>query len=236
MKKYLISYGDDNYALQRDFFRDTALYSSFFDEVKIFTPEDIDIVFANHLGERLKAAKGGGYWLWKPYLIKKVLDSIELGDVLVYCDAGCVINVKGEKRFKEYIDLLFEAKTGTLDFELPHREYEYTAKKVFDHFNSSDEIINSSQLIATVLLVRKCSHTIMLIDKWYQTAYSNPSLFTDEKNVIQLPGFIDHRHDQSVFSVIRKTYGANIFPDETYYTDFIRDGANAPFWATRLKG
>ena len=235
MKKYLISYGDDNFAEQREFLKETALASSFFDEVQIFTPDDFEPDFINRLKENNDFKLGGGYWIWKPYLIKRMLDKMETDDILIYCDAGCMINGYGEKRFNEYIEILNQSITGTIDFELPHAEYEYTKQEVFDHFKSSDEIIYSNQLESTILLLRNCQHTKMLVNLWYDVACNYFTLFTEAKQVPQHQKFIAHRHDQSIFSVIRKTYGANIIPDETYFFDFLRDGRQSPIWATRLR-
>lgn len=236
MKIYLISYGDAEYASQKDFFKQTALASHFFDEVTVFSPEDIDPAFSAHFEDTLNYRKGGGFWIWKPYFVKRVLESLEENDILIYCDAGCMINSKGEKRFKEYIELLKQSETGCISFELPHKEIEYTKQEVFDYFKTSAAVIRSNQLVGGVLLLRKCPHTILLVDKWYGTLYENPLLFTDDKNEnIQHKEFIDHRHDQSIFSVLRKTYQSEVIIDETYFPDFIRNGQPYPIWATRLK-
>jgi hypothetical protein len=236
MKKYLISYGDDAFASQREFFKETALASAFFDDVTIFTRDDIGQDFAEQVGETLDLRRGGGYWLWKPYFVKKALDKIDEHDVLVYCDAGCMINISGKERFDEYLKILESSPTGTIDFELPHKEYEYTKREIFEYFNSSEEIINSNQLMATVVILRKCAHTTMLVNEWHEAACDNPFLFTDELMLIpQHKDFIANRYDQSVFSIIRKEHGANIIPDETYFLDFLREGLKFPFWATRLR-
>jgi len=236
MKIHLISYGDAKYASQRDFFKETALSSCFFDEVTIFSPEDIEPTFKADFGHVLSQRRGGGYWIWKPYLIKRKLESLSDNDVLIYCDAGCMINGRGEKRFKEYIALLSKSETGCLSFELPHKEIEYTKQEVFDHFGSSETLIHSNQLMATVVMLKKCPNTTMLINEWYTALCENPSLFTDDgDNAIQNKEFIDHRHDQSIFSIIRKTYKTEVIPDETYFLDFIREGQPYPIWATRLR-
>lgn len=236
MRKHLISYGDEKFAGQREFLRETAIASSFFDEIQIFSPEDIDPEFRWRIYNAIRFARGGGFWTWKVYFIKRVFESLKEDDILIYCDAGCMINGIARERFEQYIEMLAAAETGTLDFELPFKEYEYTKQEVFDYFRSPQEISNSNQLMATVILLKKCAHTSMLIDKWYNTVIDNVFLFTDDKRVEQRNGFIDHRHDQSVFSVIRKTYGAHIIPDETYFLDFLKEGANFPIWATRLRG
>jgi hypothetical protein len=220
MKKYLISYGDFNYTLQKEFLKETAVSSGFFDDIRIFSPEDIDPDFIQQVYRHVKGGRGGGYWVWKPYFIKLVLDRIEQGDILIYVDAGCMINGTARDRFDEYISSVDASKTGTLDFELPFLEFQYTKQEVFSYFSCTDEIIHSNQLMATILIFKKCSHSSLLVNKWYDTVMDDFSLFTDEKVMPSREGFIDHRHDQSIFSVIRKTYGANIIPDETYFLDF----------------
>jgi hypothetical protein len=236
MKKYLISYGDAKYITQKDFFRETAVASGYFDHIDIFGPEDLTEEFVLATGSALQANRGAGYWLWKPFVIKKVLDKIEDNDVLVYCDAGCMINPTGGDRYKEYLDILASSKTGTIDFELPFKEYQYTKQEVFNYLGSTPEEIDSNQLLATVLLFKKCRAVTQLVDSWYQLAVSVPDLFTDQQTVLQQDGFIDHRHDQSVFSLLRKRSGATILKDETWFPDFVKDGRDFPFWATRLKG
>ena len=235
MKKYLISYGDSNYAIQKEFLRETATASSFFDEIIIFNPEDIDHSFEEHIHDITLHGRGGGYWTWKPYFVKRILDQLDENDILTYCDAGSMINGIAKTRFEEYMGLLQSSLTGTLDFELPFKEFQYTKQEVFNYFNTPTSVVNSNQLMATVLILKKCAHTDMIVGHWYNTVLENLFLFTDEKNGTQHLNFIDHRHDQSIFSVIRKTYGANIIPDETYFLDFLREGRGFPFWATRLK-
>lgn len=236
MKIYLMSYGDSKYDTQKEFFKRTAHASSFFDEVVIFSPEDLEPTFNKHFREILNQPRGAGYWIWKPYLIQRVLESLDDDDILIYCDAGCMINSNGSKRFKEYIELLTQSETGCISFELPHKEIEYTKQEVFDHFSPSQNVIHSNQLMATVIMLKKCQHAAHLVNKWYAALCENPSLFTDDKDdTAQYPEFIDHRHDQSIFSILRKTYQSEIIPDETYFLDFIREGQPYPFWAARLK-
>ena len=236
MSIHFVSYGDDKYKTQKQFLNQLALASNFFDEVNIYGPEIIDDEFFHDFKIFLNQRKGGGYWIWKPYLIKKELNRLAENDILVYCDAGCVINDRGKKRYWEYISLLEYSTLGSLAFELPLKEEAYTKQEVFDYFEVPDSIKNSNQLMATVILLKKCSHTASLIDKWYSTLLENPLLFTDDiirKN--QSINYIDHRHDQSIFSVIRKLYGTQIIADETYFLDFVKEGQDYPFWAARLR-
>ena len=41
--------------------------------------------------------RGYGYWLWKSYIVKKQLELMKEGDILLYADSGCVMNMNGKK-------------------------------------------------------------------------------------------------------------------------------------------
>lgn len=224
-KIHLITYGNDFYKHQRILFRYIAKDSKFFDSVKVFTPFNLDKEFKSRFRDILTIQKGAGYWIWKPYLLKKVMEKIPYKDILIYCDAGCLINKKGKERFDFYIKKLDISKTGSLEFELTHREYEYTKQEVFNYFNCDEKIKVSKQLSGGTLLFKKCSHSVFLINTYFKSLNNNPSLFTDEKDArIQGKEFINHRHDQSVFSIIRKQLGTDLLPDETYFPDFLKYG------------
>ena len=81
-----------------------------FDLIKGYT--DIDLIkdhtefWNTHKSFIELSTRGYGYWIWKPYLIKKQLESMNDNDILIYCDAGCTINKDGIGRFHEYIDIL----------------------------------------------------------------------------------------------------------------------------------
>ena len=60
-------------------------------------------------------------------------------------------------------------------------------------------------------------------------------LVTDYYNNTQHEYFRDHRHDQSILSVVRKILGSEVIPnDETYFKPFGNEESwKYPFWATR---
>lgn len=237
MKTYMMTYGDDKYKHQKVFLKNNALASGFFDHVRVFGPDDLPPGFRRDFWKILQCDKGGGYWIWKPYLISRMFSLLKHGDVLVYCDAGCEINKHGRKRFYEYLEMLKDSENGSLAFQLPHKETAYTKREVFNYFDCKNEVIYSDQLMATVIILEKCDHASFLVEKWYGTLQEQPDLFTDEKDtIIQHKDFIAHRHDQSIFSIIRKTYGTEIIADDTYFLDFDKYGGMSPIWASRKKG
>jgi hypothetical protein len=72
----------------------------FFDQIYLFTIDDLiaDKQFWQTHSEFIsKNNRGYGYWLWKPYIIKKTLESLSDGDILLYLDAGCEIDKDNKK-------------------------------------------------------------------------------------------------------------------------------------------
>lgn len=94
-------------------------------------------------------------------------------------------------------------------------EYQWTNSATLEYFNSDDTIKNSFQLVAGVAMFKKNKISAQLINEYYNIAISRPDLFSDTYNEEpQLPGFKDHRHNQSVFSILRKKYGVLQIKDE----------------------
>jgi hypothetical protein len=53
----------------------------------IFEKNDIDNDFINKNKSILNCNRGGGYWLWKPYIINKTLKKINDDDIIFYIDS-----------------------------------------------------------------------------------------------------------------------------------------------------
>jgi hypothetical protein len=226
-----------------------AKISNFFSSINPYKPSCLDFKFYNHFSEILESKRGGGYWIWKPYIIQKALQSVKMNDFLVYLDAGCSINPQGEKRFTEYLDMLDGSKYSALSFKFLDSwrpEKHWTFNETFRYFNvsSNSEIIDTGQIIGGVLVFQKTDHSLFLINEWMRALYEMPELFTDrfqDSILNKNQGLIENRHDQSIFSVIRKIHGSVILSDET---KFLNESTNIllnpdicsfyPFWATKL--
>lgn len=229
-----ITYG--NHKFERSKYRLAHQIKNIGYDVKVFGPENLDTTFQNRFPSILKQSRIGGYGIWRPYIIKRELEQLQEGDFLIYLDAGCTINPKGLTRLNEYFDLLQKSEYGIISFEIPHKEELWTTNEVFDYFNADKDIQKSNQIMDTVLIMKKCSHLEKIIDVWFKTVYDWPEMFTDCYNSNQPSCFKDHRHEQSVLSVIRKIYGSLVLDDETYFTPFgSQKSLKYPFWATRIK-
>jgi hypothetical protein len=155
-------------------------------------------------------------------------------DILLYLDCGCSFNINdiSLKRLDDYFDLLKNSEYNTLSFELEHKEKTWTKKECYNYFNIS--VDERYQLVGGIFLTKK-NNTIFkeIIDLINEKKYY---LFDDTKSQTNDNSFIEHRHDQSIFSLLRKQYGTFIIKDETYYApNWSTDGFNYPIHAKRLR-
>ena len=211
-----------------------------FDVIKGMTEIDLmeDKDFWNLHSNFIKNNKKGyGYWIWKSYIIMKYLqENMKDDDILIYMDAGCTINKKGKLCLLEYIQLLESSKyCGIISFQMNHLlEIHYTKNKLFDYLNTSNNDMLSGQCMATVIIIKKNKHSLLIINEWYRISCIYDLLNDDHIN--NNNNDIHHRHDQSILSLLVKKYGSIKIPDETFFhPNWIKDGALYPFWSTRIK-
>lgn len=234
---HLITYGDDKFNGTKERLYKEALNTKWFDSITLYNQNDLDEKFKSQFVHILKQNRGGGYWIWKPYVVKKKLDEIEYNDILIYLDAGCTINNKAKTRFDEYINML--NNNDMISFQMNHIEKKWTIKEIFNYFNIdiNGKEANTGQIHATAFIIKKTINTIKIINEWNEILYKSSSLFTDLYNDQQNDFFIENRHDQSVFSIIRKKYNISMtLQDELHFCPFgCAKSLLYPFWGSRLR-
>jgi hypothetical protein len=188
-----------------------------FDKIIGYTEQNLmdDKKFWNKHGNFItNNQRGYGYWFWKSYLTKKTMKEMNDNDILVYADAGCTINSNGKQRLLEYFDIVNNSEFGTLSFSLEHLEKTWTKMDLINELNAYDKL-NTLQLVGGIFILRKCNNTINLIKEWYKLM-CNYHFINDTPSILPNdPSFIEHRHDQSCFSLLRKKYGSIVLNDET---------------------
>ena len=206
-----------------------------FNEIYGYTDKYLkkDTEFWNKHGKFIEENRRGyGYWLWKPYLIKKELDKSKENDIVFYCDAGCQVNEKGKRRLHEYIDMLNTSESGIISFQLTHLERLYTKNKVFETLESDKR--DALQCLATVILVKKNKNSTNIINQWYENC-ENYKLLNDEiEKEKEDELFIENRHDQSILSLLVNKMDTIKIKDETYFSDWTH-GEEFPFLKKRLR-
>lgn len=151
--------------------------------------------------------RGYGYWEWKAQLVKQYLDKMDEGDVLVYSDAGVYWNSSpiALQHFSHYIDQLKEQ--SILAFQERYIEKDWTKGDLFKALNAYDDtsITDSNQLWCGCFMMRKSAETMAMVNKWIDINELKKELITDHRSITpNFPGYQEHRHDQSSFSVLVK--------------------------------
>jgi hypothetical protein len=204
--KVLLNYANQRFADLQRRCSETGLAIGGFDRVLAYGPADIDAEFATANRHILQHQRGNGYWLWKPYFIVRTLESLAPGDWLFYCDAGA--HFIGP--IDPLIDVCQRDGRDLLVFELPHPERRYTKRDAFVLLDCDrPEFITSRQRLASFHLWRASPAALAFAREWLTVA-QDERLLTDLPNQCGLPNhrrFKEHRHDQSLFSLLTKKHG-----------------------------
>ncbi len=183
--------------------------------------------------------RGFGLWVWKPLIILDAIGKHPDAKGILYLDAGCELNFNdnSKKRFQEYIQLALER--DILAFDIGELEFNYTDPLLIDYL-LPDLMQHESQTCATAFFVSNSKSNITFLQTWYATMLGEnfEYLKSTEERLSQIrkmrSTFVEHRHDQSSFSLLLKK--ANIKPirDETYWhPDWLTLGKNYPIWQVR---
>jgi len=242
-KIYGISYAS-RYFIARKNQENKIKKCKYFHEFKMYGEEDISDKFKIQNKEIwYNSERGGGWWIWKPYIIYEKLNSIMDNDILIYFDGGCTVNnttQKARKRFNEYIEMVNNHWTGHLRFRSNYKEIKYTNQYTIKYFKNRYNMnmvkhILCEQLLGGIQIIRKTKFTMDFFKEILAILEDNKYLFCEKYTK---PGEF-HRHDQSVMSVLYKLMGGNlIIPDETWWKGphgGFKANYNYPIWATRFR-
>jgi len=215
-KKVFLTYGNDVFKKSRERITKEAKSLNLFNDTILETDKTIlnDKEFNNCLNDPyfhkvFNEKRGGGYWLWKPYIIHKTLNNMNNGDILVYCDAGCVINNNDntKEKFIEIFNDLNNDRYNMLLNVYGDNEKMWSKGEALKYHGvyNNDKILNEGQYEGGRIILIKNDITMEIINKWWETAKNQPQLFDDSKSIIpNKKEFKENRHDQTNISILCK--------------------------------
>jgi hypothetical protein len=211
MKLVAISYASPRYEAYQQIWALTAQRAGF-DRVHRLGLGNLDSAFRESHAATLDHPRGAGYWLWKPYVLNQVLATVEEGDVVVYCDAAMHF-VDSADRITTFMD------GASLDLLLPGEgfvERQFTKRDAFVLMDcDSSRYTDTPQRFASFVAVRKTSFSVEILQEYFRYA-ADPRILTDQPNVAgspDHPDFVDHRHDQSILSLLSKRHDVEVVPN-----------------------
>ena len=262
MKLHLTYFGDNNFSLGKNRIRKQAENFGVFETIQEF--DDIIIQNTNYLEiiDKIKDSnqqipkRGFGYWIWKPYIILKVLENIPDNEVILYVDSGCELNKNGLEKLKQYYEECLETQGVFFTLDLP--EIQWTKMDTYRRINGdNNDYMLTRQIIATSFFVKNTPMIKELIQEWIDICVEEGGKYLDD-SPSSSPNdsiFIENRHDQSIWSLLLKqkaeTHDFTFHEDDTYETIWNAAGLSGvpvgpqqakiwntygreyPIWATR---
>lgn len=186
-----------------------------YDKVIAYSHEDLqnDKKFWNTHGNFItQHNRGYGYWLWKSYLISKTLSNMQDNDILFYADAGCEVN----EEKKEITETLIKELQSDNNYciymclnDSIHKEEQYTKFETLKEFNCQNTaiVLKRTQLIGGLLMIKVNDKSKKIMQDWFDYSTKNDYCLLNDSLSSQQERrkFKNHRHDQSIISLMAKT-------------------------------
>lgn len=221
-KKIFLSFGDSRLVKSATRIRKEASDMNY-NTIIICNEHHLDKNFKEKFFEKLiLGSRGYGYWSWKPQIIYQTLLSAEWGDLVQYSDIGCFINSAGQKKLDKYFEILNDLSSGVLAFQYKNYDFPdfydgrqlpfwpesmWSKGDLFDYFGvrNNNNISNTPQISGGVSFWKKNKESLSFLESWIDVFYNNFSLIDDTPSISDnFLDFVEHRHDQSIFSILCK--------------------------------
>lgn len=173
---------------------------------------------------RRSSERGFGYYTWKPVACLRAIREAGMEvsegtrDVLVWVDAGCtLVNTPSARaKLQAYFERAASHASGWLAFEQTRlRERVWTKSDLFEALGpQARDHAERYQVWAGCFFVRPTPRNVRLLEAW-RSLCEQPHLVDDAPSRLRnYAGFREHRHDQSILSLLLRLRGAQTIPDE----------------------
>jgi len=210
-RRAIVTFASRKYRHSQKRFLNQARNIRAFDDYFIWSETDLADTFREEFAGLLsEEVRGFGYWVWKPQVILQAFEHLDWGDLLLYLDSGSHIVESGEERLRDYFSICSSHPSGVLAFQMSLVEHDWTKSDLFEFFGvkKSREITETGQIQAGAIFFRKTPSSVEMVNEWLAVFRSNESLVNDHPSESRnATTFREHRHDQSVFSVLGKIRG-----------------------------
>ena len=220
MKKILLKYADGRFLESQKLNAQTGLGIGGFDTAITLGRKNLDAEFCARNQFLLSQKRGAGYWVWKPYIILQTLRHVmQDDDVLFYSDSGAHFLANT----RPYLDIcLSHPEKPVLLFELAARmtNRNWTKRDCFVLMDADRQpYLDQPQILSGYIVCGKNRYTMDFFAEWLRFAQDERAV-TDMRNQCGLPnypGFVEHRHDQSILSLLGRKEGVAVAGDPSQW-------------------
>ncbi len=218
-KSHMLTFSSEGYP-SPDRLIQQAKFSGIFDSVQVFSNSHIqDLIRNRPVHFFLWKRRGFGFWIWKPRVILKKLESLPENDILVYLDQGFHIQASGAKRFNEYVKKLEETGSwiGVFSAGEHYRPEFFVRKSAVDNYYPDFYDGSFGEYVyAGILIIRNCSKAREAIRDWQKLCEGTPIWAPLPIRVFQHPLFIGQDGDNGYLPLVLNKLGGyfKFAPDE----------------------
>ena len=191
--------------------------SGYFDEVVVYRQENLPA--PPPLRQFMQThPRGYGFWIWKSLALRDVMAKAGPDDVVFYADAGCGISTApaARARFAEWIRDVRTHPSHRLSLQMDHMEETWTKADLFA-FMGCDEgrFRKTGQHVGGIQAYLNTPENRAFLREHTRIASAeNFHFISDEPSEIpNAATFREHRHDQSILSLLYKREGSACRPD-----------------------
>lgn len=238
MKTHFLTYGDGLFSKRKFILAAEVINSGYpIDYVYAWDRDYISEFYAAHK-IFMDNESCSGRFIWKPYIILKLLEKMPDNDVLIYCDSGCTVINKGhrkadrDQRYYEYFDFLDQVQVPILPF-CPYwdNEHKYNLETLpvflLDYFGlNNDNFKNSPSFEAGFLIMRKTNDVVKIITEWLELMLHN-DYFLLKNNVSADQGVLNAIWYTKQLSVI---FGMDFYGQGPFFAGRYTDVGQKPGW------
>jgi hypothetical protein len=220
MKKIYCTYGDEKFYEKILVTEETALSIGKVDKFFAYRRPDLAVDnFYENNKDILSHTIGGGFWAWKPFIILQTMDKVDDGDIVLYTSTGM--------RVLENLDVLFEITEHSLDNRMffepsmiygAHKHLQYTKRDCFIAMGLDEpKYWESRMLHAGFCVFMKTPKNINFLREWLKYTTMRLAIWDTVPPLPptcgkpNLPGFIEHRWDQAILSLLSVKYGRELY-------------------------
>ncbi|RNI32172.1 hypothetical protein EFY79_20270 [Hanamia caeni] len=204
MKYVAVTFTDKKYVKTRQRYVAELESKNIFSQIYSLGSEDFDEDFFNsHQAFIANNPKGYGFFIWKPYVIYKILKQLDEGDILVWGDAGNTIPGTREECLRKFN--LVKSNKGTkiiacqegynirwIKTDLYFRVKWYAILYAFKFMPAANRIV-----------IQKDAKTMSFVKEWLELCTKDyRNIDYSHSKLPKMPFFIEHRFDQSVFAIL----------------------------------
>ena len=217
---FLCSFASDDLYRSKTRFIKQASEMNIYEDIKVFKYADLNKdkkeqinLFLNKGNKRLF-----GYACWKPDIILSYLNKLPENSILQYSDIGCVFNPRGKSRLRQYVEITEDKEILTFSYSQPdydfnqnfkyqiYKEYQYTKADLSSYLDihANSQILMTEQIWSGTMFFKNNMFTKKILNEWSAICKINDLIDDSNSKIINDKDFIEHRHDQSAFSLICK--------------------------------